>query len=81
MNYKTLIAIKLICLLILVALCIAVYMKGKGLECSQCKVTFISTKQSLQEKLEVPLMDLYDKLNVGKCEVLWSDATGFYKGG
>jgi len=77
------IIIKVVCILIIVGLCIAVYERGKVVSCDKCTVGFLQTRKSgvaMEEPLnfDVKVTEMEKNLKNGTCIVLWSRTNGYY---
>jgi hypothetical protein len=70
--------VRLICFIVLLVLCIAVYMNGQVISCDKCVVSFTSSLQGVSKVTNVSVMDLYDKLNRDICYVKWNSISGYY---
>ena len=78
MNLKTKILIKAICVIVLVALCISIYINGKDLSCNKCIIKFTTTKNGQSNFIDIQASILNEKLKQGICYVQYDATTGYY---
>lgn len=62
-NNKTETIIKIICILVLIALCISIYFHGRTLSCSNCQVKI----QKGNQIFNVNITTLYENYNKDNC--------------
>jgi hypothetical protein len=77
------IIIKVVCILIIVGLCIAIYEQGKVVSCDKCTIGFSQTRKSgvtMENPLnfDVKVKEMDENLKKGTCIVLWSRTNGYY---
>jgi len=80
MEMKYIILGKSICLIVLIALIIAIVTHGRTLTPDKCMVKF-TTKFSYgaaPESLEIKVLDLYRNITINKCIVKWANELGYY---
>ena len=82
LSAKVRLAIRMACLFILIALCIAVYINGSKLDCSRCVVTFENTKVSgslyFQHNFNVSIEHLYEQFMINdSCPLKYAPEGGF----
>ena len=74
--------IKIVCLVIIIALCIAIYINNKNLDCDKCIVKFKNMEISgykLPEPIiiEQNLTELYELFIQDKCKITWDRVYGY----
>ena len=80
-SIKIEIIVELVCLLILLALSIAIYYNGKDLTCDNCNIQFTtqyaSNVQDFNKVFNVSVVKLVDKFKEGYCLVDYNEDQGF----
>lgn len=76
------IKIEVICLIMVIILCIAIYVNGKDLDCSKCIIKFKAVKHKIPGRdgfystMNMSVKELYDSYIQNKC-VLTLDYNGY----
>ena len=80
MEFKTRLFLRIVCLLIVISLCFAVYINGKELSCDKCVINFKQTRQlghSVNIVHPIKLLDLSNNLSKGICLIEWDNKNGY----
>jgi hypothetical protein len=64
-SQRTELILKLICILILISLCLAIYLNGKDLSCSKCQVKI----QKDNNIFNVNITTLYENYKLDNCNL------------
>jgi hypothetical protein len=84
---RTQLFIRILCLIVIIALCVAIWHNGKGLSCSKCSVNFENRKEIVDKgyssSFNVSIEELYNShISTGECPLSYSKDFGFmYSGG
>ena len=81
---KTEAIIKIFCIVVLIAVNVAIYENGKTLSCDKCTIKFTSAQRSgaivQYTDFNVSIMDLYREYENGYCSVSYGGDRGFIEG-
>jgi len=73
--------VEVICIIILLALSIAIYNNGKDLTCDNCNIQFTTQYanqvQDFNKVFNVSVVELFDKFKEGYCLVDYNEDQGF----
>ena len=80
MNFKTVVIVKIFCILIVLSLCLVVYFNGKNLDCNKCEINFKQSEKlggvfEFEESIKV--LDLSNNLSKGICLLKWDNKNGY----